>query len=284
MHTPYHNYTMPAPRKGFEAQLANAQNYTRILPTIPGAGWQKALHTDRIHDTITSMHSYPAHLAEIRLQGSLASAWVACPPGVIPAPGRYVLAWALADENAPLATPLFAAEASEAGFLAAPPLPAHWQPGARLLLKGPLGHGFSLPIGVRRLALAALGETEARLLPLLHQALEGEAAVALFSDLPLHRLPAAVEVHPLDELPEAFHWADFLALDLPLPALPALRQRLGLANELDHLPCPAQALILAPMPCGGMGACGACSLPGRGRHWKLACQDGPVFELDELLR
>lgn len=240
------------------------------------------MHAARIRDTITRMHSYPAHLAEIRLQGSLASAWVACPPGAIPAPGRYVLAWALDDLDAPLATPLFAAEAAETGFLAAPPLPAHWQPGAQLLLKGPLGRGFNLPSGARRLALAALGETESRLLPLLHQALEHEAAIALFSDLPLRRLPAAVEIHPLDELPEALQWADFLALDVPLPALPGLRQRLGLANELDHLPCSAQALILAPMPCGGLGACGACSLPGRGKRWKLACQDGPVFDWGEI--
>ena len=36
------------------------------------------------------------------------------------------------------------------------------------------------------------------------------------------------------------------------------------------------------MPCGGAAECGICAVPF-GRGWKLACKDGPVFELNPLL-
>ncbi len=237
-----------------------------------------------IHDTITAVRTHAGRVSEIRLQGNRASVWIACPPAAIPAAGRYLLAWATEDAEAPLSTPLFAAETSGAGFLAAPPLLRRWEPGTELLLRGPLGHGFDLPPTSRRLALAALGETEGRLLPLMQQALLREAAVALFTNLPLSRLPAAVEVHPLESLPEALVWADYLALDLPVDCLPQLPDLLGLVGDPhQRLACPAQALIWMPMPCGGLGDCGVCNLPVRGKHWKLACQDGPVFDLKDLL-
>ena len=44
---------------------------------------------------------------------------------------------------------------------------------------------------------------------------------------PLPSLPASVEIHPLNSLPEVLAWADFLALDLPLHALADLRMVLG---------------------------------------------------------
>lgn len=212
--------------------------------------------------------------------GGLAAARVRCSAGAIPAAGQYLLAWSPEDEDAPLAAPLFIEEIVQDGFLAAPPIPQTWQPGSRLALRGPLGHGFSLPAGARRVALAAFGETIARLLPLLSQALKSGAAVTLFTDCPLPVLPAALEISPLRELPGGLPWADFLALDLPIRALPDLTAALGLRPGAG-LPCPAQALLLGSMPCAGMAECGACAVPS-GRGWKLACKDGPVFDWNVL--
>ncbi len=214
---------------------------------------------------------------EIRLEQGGRAAWIACPPAAIPAPGQYLHAWAEGEDASPRGTALFAAEIAAQGFLAAPPVPETWEPGTRLELRGPLGRGFSLPPACRRLALAILGETPSRLLPLLTQALAQGAEAALFSDLPLPRLPAQVEARPLDALGEALSWADFLACDLPLEALPALPARLGLAQG-QSLPCPAQALLFTPMPCAGLAQCGVCAAPLR-RGWKLVCEDGPVFNL-----
>ncbi len=140
-------------------------------------------------------------------------------------------------------------------------------------VRGPLGRGFTLPAGLTRLALVAAGETATRLLPLLE--LCPQADFALFSDAPLPELPVAVEAYPLAEFSAALSWAGFVALDLPLSSLSGWRARLGLAPDVN-LPCPAQVLVTAPMPCGGLADCGVCAVPAS-RGYKLACKDGPVF-------
>jgi len=126
----------------------------------------------------------------------------------------------------------------------------------------------------------ALAETVSRLLPLVRKAGEIFASIALFTDLRLPRLPAAVEVHPLDSIKEALDWPDFLALDVPLERMDRLRQVLGVADAAP-LPCPAQVLVTTPMPCVGLAQCGACAIRGR-RGWKLVCEDGPVLDLKSL--
>ena len=230
------------------------------------------------------MRVHTARVTEIQLDAAGLAAWIECPPAAIPRPGQYVLAHDPEDRSAPLATPLFPAALSAGGFLAGPPVPPLWTPGTGLLLRGPLGRGFTLPMNYRRIALVALGDTAARLAPLIPVALGQEAALALFSDAPLPAwLPSAVEAYPLSALPELLTWADFIAIDLPLATLPDLRLRLGLGSSADHNPplhCPAQALVLAPMPCGGLGECGVCAVPAH-RGWKLSCLDGPVFDLHE---
>jgi hypothetical protein len=224
------------------------------------------------------MHGYRSRIREARLDPDVqAQVRLDCPAGAIPAPGQFTLAYDPQEPAAALATPLFAAELLEDGFWAAAPLPAGWQPGGELALRGPLGKGFALPPATRRLALAALGDSAARLLPLAQQATRREVAGVLFSDAALPRLPVSIEVHPLSVLPEALAWADFLALDLPAGQAESLPQALGLRSGLP-LACPGQALLTAAMPCGGLGECGACAIPAR-RGWKMACQDGPVFDL-----
>lgn len=192
------------------------------------------------------------------------------------------MAWSPEDTEAPLATPLFASRITAKGFLAAGPVPAIWEPGSRLQLRGPLGRGLSLPENLRRLALGFLGKDMARLQPLLENALTQGAAVVLFCEAIPPGLPSAVEANPLEMLREGLTWADYLALDLPAGALPDLAGLLGVAPTARALPCPAQALVALAMPCGGLADCGACGVETR-RGWKLACSDGPVFDVVDLL-
>ena len=227
------------------------------------------------------MRTYAARLTEIRVEteGRLV-AWIDCPQTAIPAAGQYTLACVPDDLSAALGTALFRSKALDGGFLAAPPIPPSWGLGTSLVLRGPLGRGFSLD--GQRLALAALGDTVARLLPLAEEALQRGDAVTLFTSAPLPALPASIEVYPLRSLPEAHSWADCLAVDLPLEALPALRRCLGLSIG-ERLAFPAQALVYTSMPCSGLAECGACAVPVRGpRRYRLACKDGPVFNLDDL--
>lgn len=223
------------------------------------------------------MNAHTGRVAEILVdyRGEM-EARIDCPPGAVPSPGQYTLA---EDPDSILAVPLFLEATRERGFLAAPPVPLTWEPGMALRMRGPLGHGFHLPDTARRIALATLENTAARLLPLLKEIIRSDGVVALFSPAP-PPLPPAVEAYPLIDLPDVVSWADFLAVNLSWESLPELRGCLGLKPG-DMLPCPGQALVSTPMPCGGLARCGACAVHTR-RGWKLACLDGPVFNLNEL--
>jgi hypothetical protein len=225
------------------------------------------------------MPIYPGKVKEVRIDPSeQTSVWISCPKQAIPSPGRYVLA---TYRGAILATPLFLEQSAEGGFLAAPPIPTNLELGAELTLRGPLGRGFKLPATTYRLALASFELSAARLLPLAEQAIQMRAEVAIYCDSPLPGLPSAIESAPLSSLPEALHWADFLAVDVPLEQLATLRGHLGISDH-EFLQCPGQALISAPMPCAGLAECGVCAVK-TGRGWKLSCKDGPVFDLHQVL-
>ncbi len=226
------------------------------------------------------MLSYLGKVTEIRLDGSEKAVWVDCPPAAIPQPGQYLSAWSPLDQEAAISSAIFAGEIGAHGFLAVPPIPRSWEPGTKLTLRGPLGRGFELPATTKRLALVALSNRLSRLLPLGLLAIQSGVAVAFFTDCPLPNLPVAMEGSPLSALEVAYGWADTMAIDLAIEQLEYLRRMLRLSPG-ERLPCPAQVLIVSPMPCGGLAECGVCGVPAR-RSWKLSCQDGPVFDLEKL--
>lgn len=201
-----------------------------------------------------------------------------CGAGLVPSPGQYVMA----DLSGPgksassLGVPLFTAGHVENGFNFAGPTPERWTPGTRLALRGPLGRGFQVPREARRVVLAALDGSAARLVALVPGLLEQGAGIVLVCKGRFAELPEAVEVQPLEMLGGLSRWADYLAMDVSREALPDFMQRLGKSRHI-----PAQVLVRAPMPCGAMAECGACALQNS-RGWKLACKDGPVFDWRDL--
>ncbi len=219
-------------------------------------------------------------LLELRLEGEgLVGGRIAAPPKLSLKPGQYLLAnpRRLAET---LPAVLFPSSISSQEILLAPSLPPAWLPGTELSLRGPLGKGFRLPDSARRIALAALDSHPYRLLPLLALAVAQRLEIALFTPLIPPGLPPEVEVLLPSALPDAPGWADFVALDLPLPSLPQLRVRLGLEGS-RRLPCQAQVLLVTAMPCGGLAGCGVCAIKTR-PGWKFTCQDGPVFDFENL--
>jgi NAD(P)H-flavin reductase len=220
-------------------------------------------------------------ITEIRIEaGGQMEAFIACPEDAIPNAGQYLLASDMNEPQEVIGISLFLAEKSMHGFWAASSVPDSWRPGTYLDLVGPFGHGFELPRVVQRLGLVALGDTVSRLMPLVGQIGKSHAGITLFIDLPLPRIPALLEAYPLASLVQVLDWPDFLAFDLPLQRLSELRHVLGLRDG-SGLNCPSQALVTLPMPCAGLAHCGACAVPAR-RGWKLACEDGPVFDLSQL--
>lgn len=220
-------------------------------------------------------------LLEIRMAGEgLVSGRIECPPGLRPGPGQYLLAHAV-KKNEALPSALFAAEwVGQEDMQLAPPLPDGWNVGTRLTARGPLGQGFHLPAYARQVALVGLDETPHRLLGLAEQALAAGAEVALYAQRAPEGLPLEVEVLPLAGLPEVLAWASYIAIDLPLAGLHGLKKRFGLAPHAV-MPVTCQVLVHVPMPCGGIADCGLCAVPAT-HGWKLACKDGPVFDINEL--
>lgn len=228
------------------------------------------------------MGYHHSRVVEIRLEaGGQWEALIACPVEAIPHVGQYLLASNMDDPDEVIGVPLFLAEKSRHGFWSAPPIPAAWRPGMKLDLLGPLGHGFRVPREVQRLGLIALGESISRLMPLVDPIGKSHGGVTLFTDLTLPRMPALLEAYPLASLQDALDWPDFLAIDLPLQRYTELRNTFGLSGG-NGLICPAQVLVTTPMPCAGLAKCGACAVASR-RGWKLACEDGPVFDLHDLI-
>ena len=215
------------------------------------------------------------------LEERRAAGRIACPPDLIPAPGQYLLAHDPASDDS-LAVPLFPSGLAPDGFLVAPPLPRHWNPGLTLALRGPLGRGFHLPASSRRVALAALDGSPASLLALLAPALAQEASVVLVCDSPPDELSSDVEIQPLASLTDIIGWADYLAVSVGGANWPEWKLMLARAKQAAG-PREAQGLILAPMPCGGLADCGACALSVASES-KWICKDGPVFDLFDLLR
>jgi len=224
---------------------------------------------------------------EIDGNGEIA-AKIDCPKTSTPTPGKYLLAYNPEEPDSAASQVLFPVGLTGGLEGNGPPLlgpvPPSWVPGTALHLRGPYGNGFQFPQNLRRLALAVIGGSSSRLLPLIPAALESGVDVTIFTAehaFTSSSLPAAVEINPLSALPEDLSWANLLAIDIPHDKLPELRQMLGLGPH-DHPPCQVQALIYTPMPCGALAECGACAVPTRRKGYKLACKDGPVFDLNQL--
>jgi hypothetical protein len=137
-----------------------------------------------------------------------------------------------------------------------------------------------MSLSARRVALACPDGAPLRLLPLVEQALLQRAAVTVYANAIPSGLPEDVEVLPIDLLPEAPAWADFLALDVNHARLPELRSWLGL-TAFQRPACSVQVLVHTAMPCAGLAECGVCAVHTRS-GWALSCTDGPVFDFHQL--
>jgi len=203
------------------------------------------------------------------------SARMLCPPELIPHSGQYLLA-DMRGSDSPVATPVFLSESTPEGFRSAPVIPASWTPGAQLIARGPIGHGFAIPSAARKVALIAYDDSPARLRGLIPLSFKQGAEVVLLCNSPVSDLSESVEVQPMQALNDILKWADFIAVD---SARENFHQFKALLSGFV-LP-ETQILIRAPMPCGGLAECGICAL-GNDYHWKMICKDGPVFNLEDL--
>lgn len=233
------------------------------------------------------MKTKQAVITDIWQSGSENGGVLLVEPAFTIAPGQYLQLWRSLGESA-LPMTVYATSLAENGRFSVDKLPPHWMPGDRIFLYGPLGHGFSLPPGVKFVALACPDGNPMRLFPLAHQALEQGAAVTLFidpsalTDSLVVDLPLEIEVQPMSALPDALQWADYVSLDLDITGLPFVDNLLGLDHPAKKLPCHGQVLIRVDMPCAGKAKCGICAVHTL-HGLRYACEDGPVFDLEDLI-
>jgi len=232
------------------------------------------------------MAHYKGRIVEILLEAyQNAAAVLSCPAEAKPMPGQYLQAHRPDNPMEVVPTSLFAsgdiddAAESTIRFPIAGPLPATWQPGTELLLRGPLGHGFSVPKQAKRISLVALDSNPGRLLPVVGVATRQGSAITLLHSGTVSNLSVAVEEQPLDQLANAIKWADYVAVDISIEKVEQIEaifpKRLPAAVD-------AEILIATSMPCGGMAKCGICTVRMQ-RGPQLACEDGPVFKLNQLV-
>jgi dihydroorotate dehydrogenase electron transfer subunit len=184
---------------------------------------------------------------------------------------------------------------------------AAMRPGDALDSLGPLGIGFTLAAGMRRVVCVAGGLGCAPFPLLVRQAREAGVARVVI----LHGAATAARLYPperfvrgldgveviestddgsrghhglvVDLLRDALHDGDGGAVDAlyacgPNPMLAAA------AARLDRPPPVCEASLEAPMGCG-FGTCLGCALPVRGEDgtsWALCCQQGPVMPMDAV--
>ena len=226
------------------------------------------------------MHTGKGQIVELILENGLRHARISCPVNLIPSPGQYLLA-GIASQSDPLPVSLFSTESTPQGFIASAPIPETWTPGTEINLRGPLGHGFVLPPAAGKIALIAFDDSSARLRGLIRPTLDRSGSVVLVCDTEEENLPDDVEVQPLSTLEDVLIWTEYAAFDVARENLDRFRESL---NELGHLSrkLEAQVMVRTPVPCGGVAECGVCAVTLKSSS-KLACKDGPVFDLREII-
>jgi dihydroorotate dehydrogenase electron transfer subunit len=200
-------------------------------------------------------------------------------------PGQYILASTVTGGDDPIPTSLFMEGVDGDEVSICSPSPEGWIPGQTLSFRGPLGHGFRLPGLFRRMALIGLDDHPGRLMSLVQVGRLMKADIVLageFSSNPMitHDIPHQVELAGFEQLTELIAWADFVAMDVPLEKIHALGELIG-ETASRTMNRDIQVLVHTGMPCGGIAKCGICAVKTK-RGYKLACQDGPVFDLADL--
>jgi dihydroorotate dehydrogenase electron transfer subunit len=169
--------------------------------------------------------------------------------------------------------------------------------GDKVDILGPLGNGFSVEAGTKRLLLVAGGMGIAPLCFLAQEALSKSYEVRILAGArtacqicPGALIPAACEVFPVTEdgtagakglvtglLPDHVQWADQIFICGPLPMFKAIAKN----YSRDMQEKSVQASLEVRMGCG-LGFCYACTIKTR-QGLQQVCKQGPVFDFKDII-
>jgi hypothetical protein len=208
---------------------------------------------------------------------------ITCSGGMAVIPGQY-LSINIPDQISTIPDICFPLRINDQ-LLQVSPVPNDWRPGQQVEVRGPYGHGFSVPQISKKVCLVCWDRHPNRMMDLLQKIIRDHKEVILVWDafqqaVDSLSIPEDVEIMGLPNLEDALRWADFVGMDCPVNLLSQVAiHKSTLISGL--LTCPIQILVSTQMPCLGIAECGICSITVR-KGYKLTCKDGPVFNLDEL--
>jgi dihydroorotate dehydrogenase electron transfer subunit len=173
----------------------------------------------------------------------------------------------------------------------------HWlsqrQAGDRIDLLGPLGNGFSINPASKNVLLVAGGIGIAPLYFLVQEAVRRKCAVKLlYGTVNRDRYPLSPEIEVVaatedgsvgtkgmvtDLLPKYVDWAGQVFACGPV----SMYRDMAARNQQFLKGKPAQISLEVTMGCG-LGVCYGCTVKTK-NGLKQVCQDGPVFELEDIL-
>ena len=230
--------------------------------------------------------------------------WLESPLASVAQPGQFVMV--RCGEETLLRRPLSTHQLADGSKLAVlfnvVGKGTHWlaqcQVGDNIDLLGPLGNGYSIHPESHNLLLLAGGIGIAPLYSLAQEALRSEYSVTLLYGgstathlYPKHLLPSGIELTVVTEdgtagkkgmitdlLPDFADWADQVFACGPTEMYRDMARR---KQELKLEGKPVQISLEVRMGCG-RGVCYGCTLKTK-QGLKQVCQDGPVFNLDDVL-
>ncbi|MBI1802383.1 MAG: hypothetical protein HYR71_12230 [Chloroflexi bacterium] len=178
----------------------------------------------------------------------------------------------------------------EEGWTAAETV-ARSQAGDELDIVAPVGNGFTLEGGARRVLLLGTPSWLAPLIALAREAAQKQVEVTLLVERGPYELapvldallPVEVEYEIVanlaDSLKPVLMWPDQICAAAPAETYRALWEQITPLGARARSAF-AQAMLAPPMACG-FGVCLSCAVEIAG-HPRLACVDGPVFDWADL--
>ncbi|PKO07348.1 MAG: hypothetical protein CVU41_01215 [Chloroflexi bacterium HGW-Chloroflexi-3] len=158
------------------------------------------------------------------------------------------------------------------------PKNTNWEIGDQLIIKGPIGSGFSNYSNYLNLLCVSLDQPHGGLNPVIDNSVNMGKNVAYMVEDTNVVLPNSVEIVFPGILDENMLWADFVLIEVERDHL---EQSKEILKRILNSGIPAEILIYCPILCSGDSHCMVCSVKTK-KGWIKTCQHGTVFNLNEL--
>lgn len=221
------------------------------------------------------MRSILCSVDEIFLDGYV-TASLKCPPTFIGHLGQYIVINLLNGEALQPGYPFTPIGFKHRSIELGAPIPAEFVPGVNVMVNGPFGNGFTIPVGANKILMVSTRRTASLVLALSSTLKPEYSKVSLICKYPPSFVHPVIEVLPDSMFAEALRWADYCGIETEKSQYPALLATLIDLNYQNTLP-PIQIYIESDKPCSGITACGVCTVKNRQGKVIYLCKDGPVI-------